>query len=109
MPKLPYDKEFNERNIPTIQINEELSKFCKTKCQSLFHKNLLGLLNSLWICTTFYNQAEKEHGVLRSIINYKPLNKLLQWKRHLISNKKGLLEKLYNAKRFSMLHMRSNF
>jgi len=37
------------------------------------------------------NAPEKERGVPRLVINYKPLNKALQWIRYPIPNKRDLL------------------
>ena len=49
----------------------------------------------------FNKQAELEWGVPRLVINYKPLNKALQWIRYLIPNKKDLLDRLHEATIFS--------
>jgi len=55
------------------------------------------------------NAPEKERGVPRLVINYKPLNKALQWIRYPIPNKIDLLNRLYNAKVFSKFDMKSGF
>ena len=55
------------------------------------------------------NQAEKERGVPRLVINYKPLNNVLQWIRYPIPNKRNLLKRLYNACIFSKFDMKSGF
>ena len=43
--KLPYVKDFNERNIPTksrpIQMNQEIMEFCKTKINDLLDKKTI--------------------------------------------------------------------
>jgi len=66
---------------------------------------------SHWSCVAFYvnNAAEKEWGVPRLLINYKPLNKVLQWIRYPISNKRDFLNRLYNAKLISKFDMKSGF
>ena len=50
-----------------------------------------------------------EQGVPKLVINYKPLNKALQWIRYPIPNKKDLLEKLHKATIFSKFDMKSGF
>ncbi|GAV82162.1 hypothetical protein CFOL_v3_25615, partial [Cephalotus follicularis] len=87
---LPYDPEFDEKNIPTrsraIQMNKELTNhyFCINK------------------------NAEIERGVPRLVINnYNPLNIALRWIRYLILNKKDLLSRLCNAIIFSNFDMKS--
>ena len=43
------------------------------------------------------------------MINYKPLNKVLQWIRYPIPNKKDLIQRIYNATIFSKFDMKSRF
>ena len=50
-----------------------------------------------------------ERGVSRLVINYKPLNKALQWIRYHIPNKKDLLDRLHEATIFSKFDMKSGF
>ena len=42
---LPYESDFNERNIPTkarpIQMNKELLEYCKKEIQELMNKGLI--------------------------------------------------------------------
>ena len=111
----PYEKDFFEKNIPTkarpIQMNKELLEFCKKEIETLLKKGLIRLSKSPWSCAAFYvnNQAEKERGVPRLVINYKPLNKVLQWIRYPIPNKRDLLNRLYDATIFSKFDMKSDF
>ncbi|MBW1279432.1 hypothetical protein KYD79_27030, partial [Escherichia coli] len=78
--ELPYIKEFSEKNIPTkarpIQMNKELLETCEQEINDLIKKKLIRPSKSPWSCSAFYvnNQAEKERGVPRLVINYKPLN-----------------------------------
>ena len=80
---LPYEKDFSERNIPTkarpIQMNHDLLEICKKELQTLLAKKLIRPSKSPWSCAGFYviNQAERERGAPRLVINYKPLNKVL--------------------------------
>ena len=112
---LPYEKHFHEIDIPTkarpIQMNSDLIKYCKEEIESLLNKGLIRSSKSPWSCAAFYvnNQAEKERGVPRLVINYKPLNKALQWIRYPLPNKRDLLNRLYSANIFSKFDMKSGF
>ena len=53
--------------------------------------------------------AKLERGTPRLVINYKPLNKLLQWIRYPIPNKRDLINRLYNIIIFSKFDMKSGF
>jgi hypothetical protein len=64
----------------------------------------------LWSCVFYVNKnSEIEWGTPRLVINYKPLNKALKWRRYPISNKKDLLQKLHFAFIFSKFDMKSVF
>ncbi|KAM2636698.1 hypothetical protein EV1_021297 [Malus domestica] len=82
--KLPYIKEFNESKIPTkarpIQMSQEVMDFCKTEIQDLLNKGIIRKSKSPWSCPAFYVQksAELERGSPRLVINYKPLNEVLE-------------------------------
>ena len=90
---LPYVKGFDEKNIPTkahpIQMSAETIEFCKNEIQDLLNKKLIRNSKSPWSCMAFYVQknAEIERGTPRLVINYKPLNKVLEWIRYPIPNK----------------------
>ena len=113
--QLPYEKDFNERKIPTkarlIQMNNELLEHCKKEIEDLLNKGLIRKSKSPWSCAAFYvnKQAKLERGVPRLVINYKPLNKALQWIRYPIPNKKDLLDRLHEATIFSKFDMKSGF
>ena len=113
--QLPYEKNFNERQIPTkarpIQMNNELLEHCKKEIEDLLNKGLIRKGKSPWSCAAFYvnKQAELERGVPRLVINYKPLNKALQWIRYPIPNKKDLLDRLHEAAIFCKFDMKSGF
>nr|KAJ0196451.1 hypothetical protein LSAT_V11C700382540 [Lactuca sativa] len=113
--KLPYIKKFNEKDIPSksraIHMNNELESHCKNEIQDLINKKLIRPSKSPWSCSTFYvmNVAKLERGSPRLVINYKPLNKVLEWIRYPISNKRNLLKKFYDSKIFSKFDMKSGF
>ena len=83
----------------------ELLERCKKEIQNLLDKKLIRPSKSPWSCAAFYvnNAAEQEQVVPRLVINYKPLNKVLQWIHYPISNKRDLLNQLFNAKIFLSL------
>jgi len=88
MVDLPYEKDFNDRLIPTkarpIQMSLELVKHCQSEINDLLAKGLIQKSKSPWSCAAFYvNKAsEIERGSPRLVINYKPLNQALQWIRY---------------------------
>ena len=94
-----------------IQVNAELLEYCKKEIQTLLEKKLIRPSKSPWSCAAFYvnNAPEKERGVPRLVINYKPLNKALQWIRYPIPNKRDLLNRLYDAKVFFKFDIKSGF
>ena len=61
---LPYEKDFNEKNIPTkarpIQMKEELLNYYKKEIQDLLDKKLIRPNKSLWSCSAFYIQNQVE-------------------------------------------------
>jgi hypothetical protein len=81
-------KDFNERKIPTksrpIQMNQEIMEFCKIEINDLLDKKIIRHSKSSWSCPAFYVQknAELNRGAPRLVINYKPLNKVLEWIRY---------------------------
>lgn len=112
---LPYLDDFNESQIPAkarpAQMNHEYLDLCKKEIESLLEKNLIRKSKSPWSCTAFYvnNVVERERGVPRLVINYKPLNKVLKWIRYPIPNKKYHLDRLNNVLIFSKFDMKSGY
>ncbi|RDX88409.1 hypothetical protein CR513_30009, partial [Mucuna pruriens] len=96
---LPYIKDFNERNIPTkarpIQMNKEYLEPSK----------------SPWSCMGIYvmKAFEIERGALRLVINYKPLNKALEWIIYPLSNKSDLIKRIQDSTIFSKFDMKSGY
>ena len=112
---LPYIKYFFEKKIPTkarlIQMNAEILDFCQKEIANLLAKGIIRKNKSPWSCATFYvrKNAEIERGVPRLVINYKPLNDVLEWIRYLIPNKKDRVSHLSDALVFSKFDMKSGF
>ena len=92
-------------------MNFELLEHCKKEIQNLLDKKLIRPSKSTWSCATFYinNTTERERGVPRLVINYKPLNKVLRYIRCPIPNKRDLLNRLYIAKLFSKFDTKLGF
>ena len=92
-------------------MNEKLLEYCKQKIDSLLKKKLIRPSKSPWSYAAFYvqNAVEIERGAPRLVINYKHLNKVLQWIRYPIPNKQDLLKSLHNAVIYSKLDMKSGF
>ncbi|RDX88198.1 hypothetical protein CR513_30245, partial [Mucuna pruriens] len=97
---LPYIKDFNERNIPTkvrpIQMNKEYLEYCKKKIQEYLEKELIRPSKSPWSCMGFYvmKASKIERGAPRLVINYKLLNKALEWIRYPLPNKSDLIKRI---------------
>ena len=112
---LPYVRGFDEKSIPTkarpIQMNAETVEFCKNEIHDLLKKKLIRNSKSLWSCATFYVQkdAEIERGTPHLVINYKPLNKVLEWIRYPIPNKNDLVHRLGEVVVYSKFDMKSGF
>ncbi|KAA0040831.1 Enzymatic polyprotein [Cucumis melo var. makuwa] len=115
MVTLPYEDGFKEGQIPTkarpIQMNKNLVKVYKDEITYLLKRGLISPSKSSWSCSAFYvnNQVEKERGIQRLVINYKPLNKVLKWIRYPIPNRQDLLKRITLAKVFSKFDMKSGF
>ena len=84
-------------------MNAETVEFCKKEISDLLEKKLIRNSKSPWSCSAFYVQknAEIERETPRLVINYKPLNKVLEWIRYPIPNKNDLVYRLREAVVFS--------
>ena len=92
-------------------MNAEYLELCKKEITTYLDKGLIRKSKSPWSCTGFYvnKHSEQERGVLRLVINYKPLNKVLKWIRYPIPNKKDLIDRLHNAIIFSKFDLKSGY
>ena len=92
-------------------MNFEILEFCKKEIQNLLKRRLIRPSKSPWSCAAYYvnSAVEKERGVPRLVINYKPLNKVLQCIRYPIPNKRDILNCLVEAKIFSKFDMKLGF
>ena len=92
-------------------MNTEILDFCQKEIVDLLAKGIICKSKSPWSCAAFYvrKNAEIEKGVPRLVINYKPLNDVLEWIRYLIPNRKDLVSHLSEALIFSKFDMKSGF
>ena len=84
---------------------------CKAEIEDLHRKGIIRKTRSPWSCPAFYiqNYTEIERGVPRLVINYEPLNKVLEWVRYPIPNKKDLVNRLDRVVVFSKFDMKNGF
>jgi hypothetical protein len=92
-------------------MSQEVTEFCRKEIEDLLHKGIIRKSKSPWSCSAFYVQknAELERGAPRLVINYKPLNKVLEWIRYPIPNKRDLINRLSGSMIFSKFDMKSGF
>jgi hypothetical protein len=88
-------------------MSQETMEFCQNKIKDLLCKSIIRKSKSLWSCSAFYVQknVELERGAPRLVINYKPLNKVLEWTK----NKRDLINRLSGSIIFSKFNMKSGF
>jgi len=106
---LPYEKDFNEKQIPTKACPTQMNT-AKKKFKLFWRKNLFVLQNHLGVVQpSTLTMLQKRKWCSPPRVNYRPLNKTLQWIRYPIPNKRDLLNRLYDAKVFCKFDMKSSF
>ena len=92
-------------------MSQKFMEFYRAEIDDLLRKGIIRNFKSPWSCPAFYVQknAEIERGVPILVINYKPLNKVLEWIRYPIPNKRDLVNRLSKAVIFSKFDMKSGF
>ena len=88
-----------------------LLNFVKKKSMICLRKNSLGIASfpSLVLLFMLKKNAEIERGTPHLVINYNPLNKVLEWIKYPIPNKNDLVHRLSEAIVFSTFDMKSGF
>ena len=83
----------------------------KQEIASLIKKKLIKPSKSPWSCAAFYiqNATKIKRSAPRLVINYKPLNKVLQWIRYPTPNKQDLLKRLHSSVIYSKFDMKFGF
>lgn len=113
--ELPYINGLDEQAIPTkaipIQMNQSIMEVCKIEINHLLKNGIIRPSSSPWSYSAFYvnNNAEKERGTPKLVINYKLLNSVLKWIRQPIPNKRDLLKITYRANIYSKFDMKFGF
>ena len=89
----------------------KLSNFVKRRFMIYLLINWLGIASPLGLVlpSMFKKNAKIERGTPLLVINYKPLNKVLEWIRYPIPNKSDLVHRLSDAIIFSKFDMKSRF
>lgn len=92
-------------------MNCGLLEICKYEINELLKKGLIRKGSSPWSYAAFYveNATEKERCVPRLVINYKPLNKVLQWIRYPIPYKHDLIQRIRGSQVYSKFDMKFGF
>jgi hypothetical protein len=92
-------------------MSQETMEFCRNEIEDLLRKCIIRKSKSHWSCSAFYVQknVELEREAPRLVINYKPLNKVLEWIRHPIPNKRDLINRLSGSVIFSKFDLKSGF
>jgi hypothetical protein len=92
-------------------MNAECQKLCADEIEGLLKKELIRKSTSPWNCYGFYvNKHSKQiKGVPRLVLNYKPLNKVLEDDTYPIPNKSILVTRIAGAKIFSKFDLKSRF
>ena len=92
-------------------MNQEIMEFCKTEINDYLDKKIIRHSKSPWSCPAFYVQknAKLERGTPRLVINYKPLNKVLEWIRYPIPNKQDFINRLSDSIIFCKFDLKSGF
>ena len=84
-------------------------QFCDAEIQELLKKGLIEPLKSPWACRAFVvnKHGEQKRGKPRLVVNYKPLNAVLQKVRYPLPNKASLLQRINGCTIFSKFDMKS--
>ena len=92
-------------------MSHEQIEYCKQEINDLISKGIIMKSKSPWSCPAFYvnKNVEIERGTPMLVINYKPLNKVLEWIRYPLPIKRDLINRLDQAVIFSKFDLKSGF
>ena len=84
---------------------------CKKEIKDLLQKGLIRKSKSLIACFSFYvnKHAEIARGKPRLVVNYKPLNNLLDYDAYPLPNPSTILAQISRSKIFSKFDLKSGF
>ena len=86
-------------------------EFCATKIKDLLAKGLIEPSKSPWACRAFVvnKHSEIKRGKPRLVVNYKPLDAMLQKIRYPLPDKASLLQRIIGCTIFSKFDLKSGF
>jgi hypothetical protein len=112
---LPYVQDFSVKKIPTrskaIPMNAKELELCKNEIDDLLKKGTIRESSSPWACFAFYVNKHSEivRGVPRLVVNYKPLNKVLEYDSYPLPKSSVILAQSAESKVFSKFDLKSGF
>ena len=85
--------------------------FCATEIKDILEKGLIEPSKSLWACRAFVvnKHSEVKRGKPRLVVNYKPLNAVLQKVCYPLPDKSSLLQRITGCTIFSKFDLKSRF
>ena len=86
-------------------------EFCVKEIKELLMKGLIEPSKSPWACRAFVvnKHSEVKRGKPRLVVNYKPLNVVLQKVRYPLPDKSSLLQRITGCTIFSKFDLKSSF
>lgn len=110
---LPLKEGFQKklRRSKAIPMNEEQLKWCKEEIKDLLQKGRIRKSTSSIACYAFYvnKNAEKARGKPRLVVNYKPLNAILDYDAYPLPKPSILLAQISKSKIYSEFDLKSGF
>ena len=86
-------------------------EFCANEIKELLDKGLIEPSKSPWACRAFVvnKHSEIKRGKPRLVVNFKPLNKILEPVRYPLPDKSSLLQRIVGCTIFSKFDLKSGF
>ena len=110
---LPYDpnQKIKPMKASAALMSPSEVKFCDEEIQELLQKGLIEPAKSPWACRAFVvnKHSEQKRGKPRLVVNFKPLNAVLQKIRYPLPNKSSLLQRINGCVIFSKFDLKSGF
>lgn len=111
--ELPLKNDFSGklRRSKAVPMNQEQMVHCKEEIKSLLQKGLIRKRKSPIACFVFYvnKHVEIARGKPRLVVNYKPLNNLLDYDAYPLPKPSTILTQISKSKIFSKFDLESGF
>jgi len=111
--ELPYKEGYTGKPCKSraIPMSKEYRYLCQKEIRQLLSRGIIKESNSPWNCYGFYviKIAEQIRGILRLVINYKPLKYVLADDTYPIPHKGDLIRRIVGAKIFSKFDLKAGF